>query len=277
MTDKKILFSDLDGTLLNSQKEISQTNLDAIRKMTEEGHKFVIATGRPIQSAIRIAQEYGFITPGFYIASYNGGLIYDCYEKKTIQKYTVPLPYIRYLFDEAAKEGLHCHTYSRTHVVSEHQTDALDHYTKHIGMPGLVVDDVLSALDEEPVKLIVISLDGRGQLAAFRDRLAPWADERLFSTFSSDILLEYANLSSTKGCAVQFLCEYFHIPIENAIAAGDEENDITMIDAAGIGVVMQNGTASTKQHADYITERDNDHDGIAEIVEKFVLSHFVSP
>ena len=144
-------------------------------------------------------------------------------------------------------------------------------------MPGLVVDDVLSALFEEPIKLIVISLDGREHLTAFRDNLAPWADEKLFSTFSSDILLEYSNLSSTKGSAVEFLCEYFHIPIENAIAAGDEENDITMIDTAGIGVVMQNGTAFTKQHADYITERDNDQDGIAEIVGKFVLSHAVIP
>ncbi|MFT3983896.1 MAG: Cof-type HAD-IIB family hydrolase [Lachnospiraceae bacterium] len=277
MTDKKILFTDLDGTLLNSKKEISPANLDAIKKMTTQGHKFVIATGRPIQSALRIAQDYGFITPGFYIASYNGGLIYDCYEKETIQKYTVPLPYVRHLFDEAHKAGLHCHTYSRSHVISEHQTAALDHYTKHIGMPGLVVDDVLSALVEEPVKLIVISLDGREKLTAFRDSLAPWADGKLFSTFSSDRLLEYANPSSTKGCAVRFLCEYFDIPIENAIAAGDEENDITMIDAAGIGVVMQNGTVSTKQHADYITKHDNDHDGILEIVEKFVLSHIVNP
>lgn len=277
MTDKKILFSDLDGTLLNSKKEISKANLEAIKKMTDEEHIFVIATGRPIQSAILIAQEYGLITPGFYIASYNGGLIYDCYERKTIQKYTVPFPYVRYLFDEAARSGLHCHTYSRTHVVSEHQTEALDHYTKHIGMPGLVVDDVLSALDEEPIKLIVISHGGREQLAAFRDHLAPWADDKMCSTFSSDILLEYANPASTKGNAVRFLCEYFHIPIENAIAAGDEENDITMINTAGIGVVMQNGTSFTKEQADYITERDNDHDGIAEIVEKFVLSDFVSP
>lgn len=272
-TDKKILFSDLDGTLLNSEKNINKTDLAAIRKMTANGHKFVIATGRPIQSALKIAERYDFVTPGFYIASFNGGLIYDCYKKTTIEKHTVPLKIVRHLFDEAAKAGLHCHTYSRTHVISEHDTEALKHYTKHIGMPSLVVDDVTAALTEEPVKLIVISLKGRIELTAFREKLAPWESGKLSSTFSSDILLEYANPNSTKGNAVKFLCNYFGIPITYAIAAGDEENDISMIDAAGCGVVMCNGTDITKAHADYITEHDNDHGGIAEIIEKFILTN----
>lgn len=269
--EKKILFSDLDGTLLNTHKAISSENLSAIHEMTSNGHKFVIATGRPIPSALRIAEKYHFITPGFYIASFNGGLIYDCYEKKTIQKCTVPFSYVRYLFDEAAKVGLHCHTYSRTHVISEHDTEALRHYTKHIGMPPLVVSNVLDALTEEPVKLIIISLDGRKPLTQFRDAHAEWENGRLCSTFSSDILLEYANPLSTKGNAVRFFCDYFHIPLSNAIAAGDEENDITMIKAAGIGVVMANGSDIVKAHADYITAQDNDHDGISEIIHKLIL------
>lgn len=272
-TDKKILFSDLDGTLLNSEKNINETDLAAIRKMTADGHKFVIATGRPIQSAIKIAERYDFVTPGFYIASFNGGLIYDCYKKAAIEKHTVPLDVVRHLFDEAAKAGLHCHTYSRTHVISEHDTEALRHYTKHIGMPPLVVEDVTAALSEEPIKLIVISLKSREELTAFRKKLAPWESGKLCSTFSSDILLEYANPASTKGNAVKFLCDYFGIPIENAIAAGDEENDISMIDAAGCGVVMCNGTEITKTHADYITDHDNEHGGIAEIIEKFVYKN----
>ncbi|HOO28266.1 MAG TPA: Cof-type HAD-IIB family hydrolase [Lachnospiraceae bacterium] len=268
--DKKILFADLDGTLLNSEKNIAENDLRAIREMTANGHKFVIATGRPIQSAIHIAQKYDFITPGFYIASFNGGLIYDCYEKKTIRKYTVPFSSVSYLFREARKADLHCHTYSRTHVISEHDTDALRHYTAHIGMPPLVVDHILDALEEEPIKLIVISLDSRKKLDDFRKKHASWEKGKLSSTFSSDILLEYANPASTKGNAVLFLCDYLHIPIENSIAVGDEENDITMIDAAGLGVVMQNGTDRTKQHADYITEHDNNHNGIEEIIKKFM-------
>ena len=82
-TDTKILFTDLDDTLLTSSKEISQTNLSAIDRLLEAGHKFVFNTGRPIQSALPLAIKYNFVKPGFYISSFNGGLIYDCYEKKT--------------------------------------------------------------------------------------------------------------------------------------------------------------------------------------------------
>lgn len=75
----------------------------------------------------------------------------------------------------------------------------------------------------------------------------------------------------TKGSAVRFLCEYTGIPLCNTIAAGDAENDISMIRAAHIGCAMKNAEEEVKQAADYITENDNNHDGVAEIIHKFVL------
>ena len=93
----KILFSDLDGTLLNAKKEITPASKAAIEEMISKGHKFMMATGRPIQSALKLAESFGFIQPGFYISSYNGALIYDCYEKKTIQKLAIPYEHVRFL------------------------------------------------------------------------------------------------------------------------------------------------------------------------------------
>ena len=65
------------------------------------------------------------------------------------------------------------------------------------------------------------------------------------------------------------MCRALNILEKNAVAAGDEENDISMIEAAGIGVAMANATPRLKECADYITEHDNDHDGIAEVIDKF--------
>ena len=88
-SEKKLLCTDLDGTLLNTDKIITEKTLNAIRLMIKSGHSFAFSTGRPVQSAIPLAQKYGFMDlPGFYIVSYNGALIYECCTHKTI--YTCP-------------------------------------------------------------------------------------------------------------------------------------------------------------------------------------------
>jgi len=134
------------------------------------------------------------------------------------------------------------------------------------------VDDVTTILTEEPMKIIVMDLSGREHLEKFRADLEIWARHKVSSTFSSPYLLEYGSLSSTKGNGVKYLCDYFNIPIENSIAAGDEENDVSMLEVAGIGVAMRNATNLTKKSADYVTQNDNNHDGLSEVIEKYVLN-----
>ncbi len=267
----KILFTDLDETLLNSDKSISQENLDAIKCMINHGHKFVISTGRPLKSALLLAEEYDFIAPGFYISSFNGGQIYDCYEKKTIYTASISLTFVRKLFDEAYQRGLHVHTYSSDYVVSEHLTEMLQYYTSVIKVPYTVVDSVTDYLTEDPFKIIVADTD-HAKLEAFRAEMKPLYEPGLNSVFSNPCLLEYGNPEATKGNAIRHICSFFDIPVANSVAAGDEENDISMIDVAGVGVVMCNGKESVKSHGDYITEHDNNHHGIKEIIDKFILT-----
>ncbi len=269
--EKKLVFSDLDNTLLNSDKTISEENLEAIHAMTAAGHGFIFSTGRPLKSAYDLAKKYDLIEPGFYLSCYNGGLIYDTYNEKIIRK--IPLPYddVRYIFDEAKKAGLHAHTYGNNTVLTERETKELGFYTSHTNMPGKVVEDIIAELTEEPIKAIVMTLDGRHLLQAFQEAHKEWEGERLDHTYSCDEMLEYASKEATKGNGVRFLCDYFNVPIENAIAIGDEENDLTMIEVAGLGVAMCNGMDIVKKAADYITEKDNNHGGVAEVIYKFVL------
>ena len=85
--------------------------------------------------------------------------------------------------------------------------------------------------------------------------------------FSADCIL--SPLGANKGYGVEFLCDFLGVPIENAVAIGDEENDISMIRNAGVGVAMKNAVQSVKDAADYVTEHDNNEDGVAEVIEKF--------
>ncbi|MDY4428144.1 MAG: Cof-type HAD-IIB family hydrolase [Lachnospiraceae bacterium] len=269
----KLLFLDLDGTLLNDKKEINKADMDAIDEMISKGHKVIINTGRPLYSALLLSEKFGFLREGFYISSFNGGLIVDPMTKKRLKYDTVPDEIVRHMFDEAYKLGLHAHTYNDEYVVSERDTKELEFYTKRISMPPFVVSDFRDALSEGAPKIIIVSLDGKERLIEYREKLRDYENEHnLYSTFSDSRLLEYANPLANKGEAVRFLCRYLGVDISDSIAAGDEENDMPMIEAAGIGVCMKNGQDTLKSVADYVTERTNNECGIKEIIEKFILN-----
>ena len=265
-----MLFVDLDDTLLNSEKGIDKPNLDAIDEMVSKGNKVIITSGRPFLSIKKLAERYGFLRDGFYIACFNGGAVYDANTLEKLNENTITAEETRYLFDRAMAAGLHCHTYSEENVVSERDTEELKFYTNRINMDGIVVDD-FRKVTAKPPKMIVICREGREKLEDFRESVKHFTDGKLYVTFSNDNLLEFASPLANKGEAVRFMCKYLGVPKENTVAAGDEENDIPMIETAGIGCAMVNGKLNVKAKADYITEHTNDENAIKEIIEKFVL------
>ena len=117
--EKKILFIDLDGTLLTDTKEITQENLRAIQKATELGHAIVVTTGRPLYSTVRQVEKLGLTKPGCYAITSNGALIYNSHTKETIFQTGVPRACLREAFYEAVRFGIHPHTYSATGVICE--------------------------------------------------------------------------------------------------------------------------------------------------------------
>lgn len=267
----KILFTDLDGTLLTTDKRISDTDLASIKKMIENGHQFVIASGRPLPSVLELANKYDLIRPGFFVSCFNGSIIYDCYNQKMIQRVTVPFDDVQYLFDEAIKEGLHVHTYSDNEVISAADTEEFRYYLGHIHMPGIISTDFKAHMDHEPSKIIIMSFESRDRLIRFQKEHAGYTDNRLNFTYSCDFMLEYSSLQGSKGNSLLAMCQFLGIPVADSIAVGDEENDLSMILAAGCGVVMANGNDSVKEYADYVTANDNDHNGISEVIDEFIL------
>ena len=101
----KILFTDLDGTLLTDDKRISETDMRSIRAMIDAGHKFVMTTGRPLTSVKQWAEQYGFLEPGFFLVSFNGGLIYDCGEKKPILTRYIPVDEVKAINNQLINDG----------------------------------------------------------------------------------------------------------------------------------------------------------------------------
>ena len=89
--------------------------------------------------------------------------------------------------------------------------------------------------------------------------------------FSCDQYLEVFDKTAGKGNALRFVCDHLGIPVSDSVAAGDAENDISMLDSAGVAVAMANAPQEVKVHADFITRADNDHDGLGEAILRYFL------
>lgn len=276
MTKKqKILFSDLDATLLNDSKDIEPGTREAIDEMLAQGHIFTACTGRPLASALGVVKMFGLDKEGCYVAAYNGGVLYDPFRQKVIAYHSVPIPVVRRMFGEAHKAGLYIHTYDRTRddaVMACRRTPELDAYTGHTKLVPVIAKDVLERLKEAPAKMIVISLTDHERLRQFEKEQAGWAGECLNSFFSCEQYLEYCPAGISKGSAVKALCEYLDIPVEHSVAAGDERNDISMLQEAGTGAVPRNAYLEVKAYADYQCEKDNNEGAVGEVIRRFVLA-----
>lgn len=268
----KILFTDMDGTLLNDDKEISEEVYQAIDRFTKAGGRLVLSSGRPLSSILETKDRLGLSYPGMYVIAYNGALVYDCQADKPVFEKKLSLEVVRQAMDIAREFGIHCQTYSNTHILAEQNSKELLAYRKHIHLPYRITEDVaeyLKAMGMEPYKLIAIE-NVPEKLEELKQALSKRLNEKIHAIYSAKNYLEIIHKDASKGNGVRFLCEYLKIPIEAAVAAGDAANDISMLKAAGTGVAMKNATQDTKQAADYVTEHTNNEDGILELFDRWL-------
>lgn len=270
----KMIFLDLDGTLLDDEKNFPQVNREAIDAALAAGHKAFICTGRPLSSVIKLLPVFGLDKPGCYAITYNGGLIYDAGEKKEIYKKTLPLEQVRYVFEKAAEYGdIHIQTYTNDGFICEADTKEGKDYERATKTDRKVVKSVIEELDgQEPCKMLAIAYGcNRKRIEGFREFMKEYCDGKMNVCFSSYEYLEFMPEGINKGNSIRWMSQYLNIPMENTIAVGDAENDITMIQTAALGVVMKNADEVMRQYGNYVTEKNNNEGGVAEVIYKFML------
>ena len=260
----KILFTDLDGTLLDTQKQISPYTREVLDAWAAAGHKLVLCSGRDINSVKNVKDYLNLNYPGMYLIGYNGGQIMDCATGETIYRTALAPGQIAHVMAEAKKQGLHCHTYTDTHIITPFDDEELHYYQRVIKTPVIFSEDAKEVMEKGACKCIVIELHDKEKIEAFRKSLIPFAEEEgITMIYSNPYYLEIFPSASGKGAAVKKLCEILSINPALSVAAGDAQNDISMIEAAGMGIAMINGSEDIKMAATTITAYDNDHDGLA--------------
>ncbi len=267
----KILFTDLDNTLLNRQKRITSENRRAIEQAVAQGHRVVICTGRPLIGAAAQIRKLNLVQPGCYAITCNGAVIYDCFQEEILFQKTLPFPYVKYIFEKARQYDLFCQTYSDTHLLAPYASPAMKTYVAKSRIPYRILPGLPDCLKEEPAKVLVLGQGDRKRLEAYREDIREWAEDKISVFYSDRTYLEHVFLGVSKGSAIKWLCSHLEIPLEHTVAVGDAQNDIPMLRTARTGIAMANAVPECRASADYITENDCEHSGVAEVIHKFLL------
>lgn len=270
--ESKALFTDLDGTLLNSKSEISEGNRAAVEKLRKAGHHIVLTTGRPLASAIKQANVLGLTGKGCFLIAFNGGVLYDLEKHSVISRTVMPRQLVFEIFDEANLRSIHIQTYSETTVLVEPRcANAIaEKYCKRLGMEYEVIPNVRT-MTRDPEKILLIDTKSRDVLNRFIEDVSPRYTKELDFFYSSQELLEIVPKGVNKGTAIRKTAEFLGIKPENTVSAGDEANDIPMLKAAHYGIAMKNASPAVLAEISLVSENDNDHDGVSEIIEKYLL------
>ena len=271
----KLIAIDMDGTLLNSDNEISERNQSAIRVAVDKGIKVVLTTGRIYSSALFYAKSLKISTP---IISCNGAYIAEHDKSNILYESPISVDSIKDVIELAEKENMHYHFYDdSTFYARELNETVLKYYNwnqKRDEMDRININIIENPFEvvqnEKPnvYKFVFVEND-REKLIRFRKRLESIKNIEIASSWINNV--EVMNKGVSKGKALEELCKLFEINKEEVVAIGDNENDISMLEFAGLSVAMGNGVENAKKISCVVTDT-NDNDGVGIAIEKYVLA-----
>ncbi|NHN32981.1 Cof-type HAD-IIB family hydrolase [Paenibacillus agricola] len=261
----KMLAIDIDDTLINDKKEITEGTKQALEQALAQGVTVTLATGRMYASAKQMATQLGLNVP---LITYQGSLVKNSVDGETLYERSVPSEAAHHIFEYCELHGLHLQTYLNDILYVQEDNEKSRNYAALSKIPFTVYPEFRELADKPSTKLLII--DDPGKLDEVAVELRDQIGHLVHITKSKPHFLEIVNREGTKGHAIRFLAERFGYDMSEVIAIGDSWNDHEMLEAAGFGVAMGNAVESLKEIADYVTLSNNE-DGVKHVVEKFVL------
>lgn len=268
----KALALDLDGTLTNSNKEITLKTKETLFKAMDKGVKVILASGRPVIGITKIARELELYERGGYIMAFNGGEIIDCKSGETVKKLTVAAECVNDICAEAKRARCTALTYSNSEIVAQSDTDPyVLKEKKCVGADVRAVEDLAKFVNYPTPKFLIVG--EHEKLVSAEKALKEKYADKLNIFYSESYFLEICPMGVSKKDGLKALCAHMGIDKEELMACGDGLNDMPMLEFAGLSVAMANSYPDVLKYADCIT-LSNDEDGVAAAVEKFILRQF---
>ena len=267
----KLLVLDVDGTLLNDEREISKRTLAALLKVQQMGVRIVLASGRPTYGLMPLAKTLELGNYGGFVLSYNGCQIIKAQNGEILFERRINPEMLPYLEKKARKNGFAIFTYHDDTILTDSPDN--EHIRAEAELNNLKVikeEEFSTAVDFAPCKCMLVS-DDEEALAGLEEHWKKRLDGTLDVFRSEPYFLEVVPCGIDKANTLGALLSHLDITREEVIAIGDGVCDVNMLQIAGLGIAMGHSQDSVKVCADYVTA-SNEEDGVAQAVEKMILA-----
>ncbi|MBQ5969640.1 MAG: HAD family phosphatase [Clostridia bacterium] len=274
MRDIRLIALDLDGTLLDSDKQLSEENAAALARAADAGIEIVPATGRFYRGMPQRIRDLPYV---HYVISINGAEVFDVARQNAVCGSGIPwaravavmemLDELPVIYD-CYQDGWGWMTqkfYDRAeqYAANIHSLEMIR--TLRTPVPELKACLRERAHDVQKIQIFFRDMDLRAEAL----QTLPQAFPDLVVTTSIVNNIEINSREATKGNALKKLAAHLGIPLAGTMAFGDDRNDITMLQAAGIGVAMGNAGDEVKRAADFVAD-DCNHSGVAHAMKQFL-------
>ena len=268
---KKIIALDLDGTLLNSKSQLSDYTVQVIQAVQEVGHTVLIATGRPYRMADKFYHQLKLKTP---MINFNGSLTHIPNQKWAFeQQILIDKQYLLdFLKEEKQFEAdFIAGEYQNKFFITQSHLDKID--PALMGVEQITPDTLIrpELITDDPHS-ILMQTRTQDKYALAEEMKDFFNDELEINTWGGPLnILETCAKGVSKASALRYLLDQYQASPEDLIAFGDEQNDVQMLELAGIGYAMKNASDRLIPVADCLTQFSNDEDGVARELEALFL------
>lgn len=263
---------DLDGTLTNHDKVVTQKTREALLQAEAEGVVIILASGRPTYGIEPVAECLELDKRGGYILSYNGGNIVNAKTGEKLFAQFLPDEVIPILYRYAKEKNHALLGYAGNEIITEMPDDPYVKEESRINKMNIrKVENLFEALEPHPTKLLMTG-DPADMLKA-ENELSEILGDRMDIFRSAPFFLEQVPKGIDKAKSLLRLLSKINLTPADMIAFGDGYNDLSMLKLAGMGVAMQNAAPEVRAEADYIT-LSNEEDGVAAALEHFCKKAF---
>lgn len=269
----KLLFTDLDETLLNSDHHVPKINQEAIAKAKQKGVKIIPATGRSYLMTTEVLKEIDiYDKENEYVIAFNGAMIVECKDFKEILFQGLSYEITKEIFDFGIQYDVCPLVFTTENIyIFNPDPDEIARKTKQKANFKILENSQFEILKNERIaKIIFMKLDN-DYLHDLASQMTHITDGKVAVSYSSSRYIEFNQMNVSKGQALKWLANYLGITIEETIAVGDNENDITMIQEAGLGIAVSCAKDEIKAIANDVTKRDFYDGAVAEVIEKYIL------
>lgn len=268
----KLIVTDMDGTLLNSKGEVSIENKEALKELQSRGIHVAIATGRIYTTAKVYAKYLGIVTP---IICCNGAMVKNLENNEKIYSKAIDKEDCLKIVEICKKHNLYFHFYSDDTIFGEELKNKMLYFSEWAKtlkeedrIKIEIVKDIKEVFERETIYKFGIQSENLELLDIVRDEINSSLNCEAHKSLSD--MLDIMSKGVTKGNAIKSLAQSLGVELEEVIAIGDNENDISMIKYAGLGVAMGNAEDKVKRVSDFVTDTNDNH-GVSKVIKEFML------